>query len=108
MNDLERLAEALRHELPAARFEVVGSTAMSNGSRSRAWLDIQHEGRSIAVEWRPGVGFGVSVLPNQEEEPLGGLFEGPDDVFERWHDARTYVISIIKDDVRKVRKVAAR
>jgi hypothetical protein len=101
MNDLELLAKALRDEFPSARFEVAGTA-------SSTWLDIEHASRSVAVEWRPGIGFGVSVIPDQEQEPLSGLFEGPDEVFERWPDARDYVISLIKDASHKLRKVVAR
>jgi len=108
MNDLERLAEAIRNELPSAEVEFVAKSSTLDGSGAGAWLDVEHAGRSIAVEWRPGIGFGVSVLPDQDEDSLGGLFEGPDEVFASWHEARDHVVSVAKGDSRKLRQVVAR
>lgn len=96
MNDLEQLAESVRWIFPEAELKLRLPVRPSQAG----WLDISSGGRSIAVEWRPGVGFGVSVLPDAKAEPCSGLFDGPDEVFERLTDAQRHLQEVLDSAAR--------
>jgi hypothetical protein len=91
MNDLRRLAQAVQHEIPDARLDL----DEPERSQQAGWLDIRHEGLSVAVEWRPGIGFGVSLIEQDPGDPSKGLFEGPDHVFEDWHEAKDQILFLL-------------
>jgi hypothetical protein len=93
MNELMKLEEAIRTELPAADVSVDQNVLRPQ----YGWLDIQYAGRSIAVEWRAGKGFGVSLLPEHPSSPSEGLFEGPDEVLSDWVTARDHILLLLDD-----------
>jgi hypothetical protein len=91
MNELHTLHQSLTQELPAAAVLKLDPPA---GSHQTGWLDIKCFGKWIAVEWKPGTGFGVSSL-NRAGDPAQGLFDGPDEVFEHWSDAQSHILSLL-------------
>jgi hypothetical protein len=92
MSDLEKLARAIRRDYPSAEI----SLDVPMGSQHPTWLDVEYQGRSVTVEWRPGTGFGVSLLPETSSNPTAGLFQGPDEVFEDWTRAKDYVFGLLE------------
>jgi hypothetical protein len=91
MSELEQLAESIRQSFPAAELRLTLPVRPGQAG----WLDLSRDGTSIAVEWRPGTGFGVSVLSDLEADPCAGLFEGPDEVFGRLADAERYILELL-------------
>jgi len=93
MSDLEQLAEVVKRSFPTAELKMT----LPERAGQAGWLDISSAERSIAIEWRPGIGFGVSLLPDMEmeEDPASGLFEGPDQVFEGRADAEKHVLGLL-------------
>lgn len=87
MSDIQKLIQAVHRDFPSAELKVDESA----GSSQVAWLDIEHQGKRIVVEWRRGKGFGVSVLPERPAHPLEGLFEGPDEVLSDWVSTKDYI-----------------
>jgi len=105
MSDLEQLAKVVRRNLPTADLRMTLPERVGQAG----WLDVSSGGKSIAIEWRPGTGFGVSLLPDLEEDPSNGLFEGPDEVFERIVDAEKYILWLLDSTARPhLGRVAAR
>jgi len=88
MNDLEMLAQQVLRELPDAELK------MELNPKS-GWLDIEHDGAWVVVEWRPGTGFGVSLNEPDPKDPLKHLFEGPDEVFADWSAAKDHVLLLL-------------
>jgi hypothetical protein len=90
MTEIEKLAELLHASSPEldlrldAPGEVEGST----------WLDVEQEGRVVAVEWRPRHGFGLSLLETAGD-PRAGLFEGPDEILTDPYSARDRILSLL-------------
>lgn len=103
MNELEKLAHLVRQEFPFAELSL-----NDTGPPGRAWLDIEYEGRAIAVEWRRDAGFGVSVLPDPADDAAAGLFEGPDEVFQTVTRAQDFIVSVFGGVVRKSQHALAR
>lgn len=103
VNDLERLQEAIRTEFPTADVRIDQKVL----GLHFGWLDVEYEGRSLAVEWRAGKGFGVSELPEHPSAPSEGLFEGPDQVFSDLAPARDHVFMLL-EDAETARKRAKR
>lgn len=91
MNDLRRLAQAVLYEIPDARLDF----DEPERSQQAGWLDVRHGDLWVAVEWRPGIGFGVSLNEQDPGNPSKGLFEGPDHVFEDWHQAKDQVLFLL-------------
>lgn len=87
MSEIQKLIQAVRHDFLSAELNEDESASNSQV----AWLDIEHQGKRLVVEWRRGRGFGVSVLPERPAHPLEGLFEGPDEVFSDWVSAKDYI-----------------
>lgn len=104
MTELDRLIQAVRSEFPAAKLKIDES-----GSNDRvSWLDIAHQGKGIVVEWRRGVGFGISVLPEAPSKPFEGLFQGPDEVFSDWVSAKDHVSFLLGGiSFQRTRRVAS-
>lgn len=94
MNELSTLCQSLTKELPDSAVLELDASAGSDQAR---WLDIRYAGKLVVVEWRPQAGFGVSLLEEADEDPADGLFEGPDEVFRDWREAKGYILSLIHD-----------
>lgn len=106
MNELNALYHFLGEKLPGT---VSLKLDAPDRSGQAGWLDIEHEGKWVVVEWKPGRGFGVSLLEGMEENPLQGLFEGPDRFFERRGEAQQYILSLLyADEVESPPRRAAR
>jgi hypothetical protein len=103
MNDLRKLAQAVRCEIPGADLEIEEPTR----SRQSCWLDIAYQTMWIAVEWKPGIGFGVSRL-EVEDDPATGLFEGPDEVFEDWREVKEHILLWLQSPGLTERRQAVR
>jgi hypothetical protein len=88
MNDLQMLAQAVLHELPDAELD------MELNPKS-GWLDIEHDGVWVVVEWRSGTGFGVSLNEPDPKDPLKNLFEGPDEILADWSTAKDHVLFLL-------------
>jgi hypothetical protein len=104
MSDLEQLAETVKRSFPDAELELTPPTR----SGQAGWLDISKEGMSIAIEWRPEAGFGISVLPNADAEASLGLFDGPDEVFGSLMDAERHLREMLGSAARPRFAVSAR
>lgn len=97
MNEIKKLEQAIRNELPAAKVSIDGT----------AWLDIQYGEKWVAVEWRGEEGFGVSLLPMPPSYPGEGLFEGPDELYADWVDAKDRILLLLDTATeRRPRRVA--
>jgi hypothetical protein len=72
-NPIERLEESVAILLPGAKASLDRPKNLESG---HWWLDISESGRHAVVEWRPGKGFGVSLLGKND-----GYGEGPDEAF---------------------------
>jgi hypothetical protein len=97
MTDLQRLAQAVLRELPDADLRM-------ERNQTSEWLDIEHEGLWVVVEWRPGTGFGVSLNEIVPGDPTKGLFQGPDDVFSGWSEAKDHVLFLLHSSSRSAKK----
>ena len=104
MTEVEELKQAILHGLPGASVSLDGKV---QGDRF-AWLDIHYGGRSVVVEWRESQGFGVSLLPRNPEDPFEGLFQGPDEIFNHWDEARDHVLLLLAESSvqRRPKRVA--
>lgn len=102
MNDFQKLIQALRQELPGAELKI----EEPEHERQSGWLDIEYTGIRIVVEWRSWQGFGVSLI-EQSDDPLAGLFEGPDEVYETWTDARDRILFWLQSTTAEPRRRAA-
>lgn len=103
MNDLRKLAQAVRSEVPGAEFKL----EEPERSGQSGWLDIEFEDVAIAVEWRPSVWFGVSRL-EVGGDPTAGLFEGPDDVFEDWREAKEHILFLLQSGLTERKRARSR
>ncbi len=103
MSDLRKLAQAVRSEAPGVEVRL----EEPERSRQSGWLDIEYEGTTIAVEWKLGVGFGVSRI-EAGDDPAAGLFEGPDDVYKDWNQAKEQILLLLQPSGFARRKHAVR
>ncbi|HEY2291228.1 MAG TPA: hypothetical protein VGM86_11055 [Thermoanaerobaculia bacterium] len=92
MNDIRILFQSLEQELPEATFDLTEPTR----SGQAGWLDVKCEGKWAVVEWRPGRGFGVSLLETAGQSSAKGLFEGPDEIFKEWQEAQDHLLSLLE------------
>ena len=103
MNDLGTLYRALQQEIPGAELKLDGPLAEGKPN----WLDVLYLGRWVVVEWRPDQGFGVSLLKQVKEDPLEGLFAGPDFIFADWAEAKDHILSLLHAEAQpEPRRVA--
>jgi hypothetical protein len=93
MTEIEKLEQTIRHELPGASISIDEKVR----GPQFAWLDVEYDGRSVAVEWREREGFGVSLLPENSTNPCEGLFEGPDEVFTHWTEAKDHILLLLAE-----------
>ena len=71
MNEIELLAQEIERVFPDAK-STFDTPADPKGDW---WLDVKQDGKHVAIQWRQGSGFGVSLIT---EKTLP--FEGHDDV----------------------------
>ena len=77
MNEIEQLRDLLAEQFPEALLSIDPPEMPS----AAWWLDIGLNGSSLMVEWRPGLGFGIST-------PKGDDFgSGPDELYPGRHEA---------------------
>ena len=100
MSEIEKLADLLRFS--SSELDLRLDAAAESET---AWLDVECQGRVVAVEWRPQQGFGVSLLASSRD-PLEGLYEGPDEVLKDAYSARDRVLSLLEPS--SFRRAAAR
>ena len=101
MSEMQQLVELLQASSP----ELVLKMDCSEAPDQSSWLDIEQRGRFVAVEWRPGRGFGVSLV-NTADDPHAGLFEGPDEILPDPFSARDWILFLLQPVTR--RKAAGR
>ena len=87
MNPISILAQLIREHYPQWKL-TEDLAAQPNGS---SFLDIEAEGRTAIVEWRPGKGFGIS------SGPFEGFGLGPDEVYA----SQSAVLARLEDVVLK-------
>jgi len=98
MTDLERLVDALRASSP----DLDVTLDWSGEPEAPGWLDVEEHGRSVAVEWRPRRGFGVSLVETSSD-PTTVLFEGPDEIFTDFHATKERILRLLDPEERPVR-----
>lgn len=98
MTDLERLVDALRASSP----DLDLTLDWSGEPEAPGWLDVEEHGRSVAVEWRPRLGFGVSLVETSSD-PSAGLFEGPGEVFTDLHEAKERILCLLDSEGKRLR-----
>jgi DNA-binding XRE family transcriptional regulator len=87
MNQIERLMSGLVSALPAVK-TTVDRPANPSGTW---WVDIELDGHSAVVEWRPSRGFGVSA---SVAKVYG---DGPDEVFDDVDAALDRLIVLLRE-----------
>jgi hypothetical protein len=102
MTEIEQLAELLHASSPHLDLRLDFSEALE----SAAWLDVERQGRIVAVEWRPRQGFGISLL-GASGDPRAGLFEGPDEILSDVRSARDRILFLLAADAPFERSVRA-
>jgi len=90
MSEIEVLADLLR----AALSDLELKLDLPAGPGSPAWLDVERQGRAVAVEWRPRRGFGISLL-DSSAPPEEGLFGGPDEIATTPSAARDVILHLL-------------
>lgn len=112
MNEIKRLASDIQATLPHA---VVRPDCPTDERSQACWLNVELAGRSVAVEWRPGKGFGVTPVAASEDDPLAGLFSRPNRVVRTCGEAYEAVLGLLgvghRDDAhpgpRLIRRTAS-
>lgn len=103
MNDFRKLAQAVRSAIPGVEIKL----EEPERSGQAGWLDIEYDDIEIAVEWRPGIGFGVSRL-EAGDDPTAGLFEGPDNVFRDWSEAKDHILFLLLPGLTERKRAGGR
>lgn len=79
------LEKKLRKRFP----DLVSEIDKPEGSAGSWFLNASLKGHSVVVEWRKGVGFGISCRPDI------GFGEGPDEVLESDEQAFQRIVSLL-------------
>lgn len=99
MNEIKRLAREIQATLPRA---TVRPDCPTDERGHACWLDVELAGHAVAVEWRPGKGFGISSSQDPTGDPLAGLFSSPSRVVDTWREAYDVVLGLLdrgRDDL---------
>ena len=98
MNDIERLKECVARELPNATLLL----QVPNPPRPTAawWLDVEHQGHHVAVEWKPRRGFGVT-------SPAEGLGDGAEETYDDVDATARRILELVREK-RRTEPPAAR
>lgn len=86
MNSIEKIRSGVLEELP----DVAASLDRPRKSSGHWWLDLEHEGHRVSVEWRPRKGFGIHCSPGDR------AFGGPEEVLKRVSDVISRVVDLLK------------
>jgi transcriptional regulator with XRE-family HTH domain len=78
MNDIQQVAQVLKNEFSGLRSELESP----KDPAGIYWLDLELDGHAVTVEWKKGVGFGISA---SSMEPIYG--EKPEETYEAIDDA---------------------
>ncbi|WP_159396706.1 helix-turn-helix domain-containing protein [Sorangium cellulosum] len=87
---MEMLARGIKERLPNAEI----SLDPPSEAGGAWWLDVRMDGRSVVVEWRPRVGFGVSSTPSD------GYGEGQDELYDTTEGALARIVEVLEEGVR--------
>jgi hypothetical protein len=71
MTDVECLRDRLHERFSEASYKLLKPRTQTGSW----WLDVDLKGYLLTIEWRPGIGFGLSTPTD------GDLFLGPDEVY---------------------------
>ncbi|MBX3233511.1 MAG: XRE family transcriptional regulator [Labilithrix sp.] len=77
MDHVDRIVQAIRVKMPRAHVAV----ERSDNPRGPAWIDVRLDDQAVVVEWRQGMGLGVTSLPTE------GLGHAADEVYGSMDDA---------------------
>jgi len=102
MTDIQELANLLHASSP----ELELTLDCPDEAGAPCWLDVSSHDRFVAVEWKPALGFGVSLV-DKESDPRAGLFEGPDEVLRDIHSAKDRILALLGLEGRWLRRKAA-
>lgn len=87
MNPIQRMAQQIERELSTARVEL---DAPANPT-GEWFLDINHEGHTVVVQWRDGDGFGIS-----SSLMTPGLGEAADELEPDFEQATERVLHLLR------------
>jgi len=102
MTDIQELADLLHASSP----ELDRTLDCPGEAGAPCWLDVSSQDRFVVVEWKPALGFGVSLV-GTESDPRVGLFEGPDEVLRDVQSTRDRVLALLGLEGRWLPKRAA-
>lgn len=98
MNPIQSLEQQVLRRFPSAR-----TTLDPAGTPTGPWfLDIELDGHTASVEWRPDRGFGVT------SNPCAGYGEGPDEVYPDLGSISRRVVTLLLAKARTVPPKAVR
>jgi DNA-binding transcriptional regulator YiaG len=91
MNDIQSLKQRISKDLPKARLALEAP----HPPRPNAawWLEIEHGGHEVVVEWKPGRGFGLT-------SPAEGFGEGADEACYDVDAAARRVLELLRNKER--------
>lgn len=92
MNPITLLAHKVRERVPGSKV----SEDLAEHPTGSSFLDLEYEGRTAIVEWKPGKGFGIS------SGPVEGLGTGPDEVYSTIEQALERVEDVLLRGQRTV------
>jgi DNA-binding XRE family transcriptional regulator len=78
MKDIQQIAQLLKTEFPRLRSEL----ELPKDPGGIYWLDLELDGHTVTVEWKKGVGFGISA---SSMDPIYG--EKPEETYVAIEDA---------------------
>lgn len=88
MNEMESLQAQLASALPGATIVVDRPDTGDPGSRW--WLEVELDGHSATVDWKPNQGFGLSSTPTE------GYGEGADEVYPDAASAAERIATLLR------------
>lgn len=91
MNDIQDLKQRISKDLPDARLTL--EAPYPPRPSAAWWLEIEHGGREVVVEWKPGRGFGLT-------SPAEGFGEGADEAYYDLDAAARRVIELLRNKGR--------
>ncbi len=93
MNDAQQLADFIKKTFAVDKLEI---ESPDNPSGSW-WIHAWSKEKFVEIEWRPNLGFGISLILNGDFE--SAMFGGPDNVFPDLDAAQNYVTQLLISDL---------